>query len=198
MDFKQWTSKFNWKNSRDKWLLLLAVGLAFFIFAVPTNNSPNLSGNKKEAAGMVDESQATEVLAKAERSYEQQMEERVKEILQGVEGVGRVEVMIVLKSSEEKVWRVDSGTTSSLTQETDSSGGTRKIENQENSETTILKGGSGAGEPIMEKELKPQVSGVIISATGGDSPKVKAEISQAMEALFDLPSHKIKVLKRVE
>ena len=26
MDFKQWTSKFNWKNGKDKWLILLAVG----------------------------------------------------------------------------------------------------------------------------------------------------------------------------
>ena len=33
---------------------------------------------------------------------------------------------------------------------------------------------------------------------GGGSPKVKAEISEAMEALFGLPPHKIKVLKRVE
>ena len=33
---------------------------------------------------------------------------------------------------------------------------------------------------------------------GGDSPTVQAEISQAMEALFGLEPHKIKVLKRVE
>ena len=43
-----------------------------------------------------------------------------------------------------------------------------------------------------------QVSGIIISADGGGSSVVKTEISQAMEALFDLPPHKIKVLKRVK
>ena len=37
---------------------------------------------------------------------------------------------------------------------------------------------------------------IIISADGGGSSVVKAEISAAMEALFGLPSHKIKVLKR--
>ena len=44
----------------------------------------------------------------------------------------------------------------------------------------------------------PEVSGVVISADGGGSPIVQTEISQAMEALFGIPSHKIKVLKRVK
>ena len=43
--------------------------------------------------------------AKGTLTYEQQLEERLKELLSHVEGVGKVEVMIVLKSSEEKVWR---------------------------------------------------------------------------------------------
>ena len=51
-------------------------------------------------------------------------------------------------------------------------------------------------QPIVEKELYPEISGIIISAEGGGSPSVKAEIASAMEALFGLPAHKIKVLKR--
>ena len=55
----------------------------------------------------------------------------------------------------------------------------------------------GGNEPVVQKELKPELSGIIISAAGGGSPAVQAEISAAMEALFGLPAHKIKVLKRV-
>ena len=51
---------------------------------------------------------------------------------------------------------------------------------------------------MVEKELSPEISGIIISADGGGSPAVRSEISQAMEALLGLPAHKIKVLKRVE
>ena len=40
-------------------------------------------------------------------AYEREMEERVREILRGVSGVGEVDVMIVLKSSAEKVIQVD-------------------------------------------------------------------------------------------
>lgn len=118
-----------------------------------------------------------------------------------MDGVGKVDVMVVLKSSSEKVLRVDRSTNTSTTQEKDSGGGTRDVTNNQIQENTILAGsgsGSSTNAPIVEKELSPEISGIIISAEGGGSPTVKAEISEAMEALFGLPAHKIKVLKRVE
>jgi stage III sporulation protein AG len=126
------------------------------------------------------------------------MELRVKKLLKTVEGVGQVDVMIVLKSSKEQVLRVDNKTTDSSTVENDSSGGTRNITNKEKQESTILTGSGENTAPIVEKEISPEIEGIIISAQGGGSPTVKAEISSAMEALFNLPPHKIKVLKRVE
>lgn len=210
MDFKQWMSKFNWKNGKDKWLILLAIGLILLVLAFPSGDGGSgfLGGSAKNGSGRTSESlarladntgdTATEAAAQAVKTYEQQMEARVKEILSHVEGVGKVDVMIVLKSSEEKVLRVDTSSSVSTTQETDSSGGSRKVESQDISEDTILSGSGDGQAPFVEKELKPEVAGVVISAGGGGSQKVKAEISEAMEALFDIPSHKIKVLKRVE
>lgn len=131
-------------------------------------------------------------------TYEQQLEARLKELLSHVEGVGEVEVMIVLKSSEEKVWRTDRNSSYSSTRETDANGGTRDNRSQEMSESTILAGQGGGDGPLLEKELKPQIGGVVVSAAGGGSPTIQAEISAAVEALFDVPSHKIKVLKRAE
>jgi stage III sporulation protein AG len=48
------------------------------------------------------------------------------------------------------------------------------------------------------KTLYPKVTGIVVVTEGGNDVLVRAEISQAMEALFDLPAHKIKVLKRVK
>ena len=107
--------------------------------------------------------------------------------------------MIVLKSSEEKVWKTDRDTSYSTTKEIDSNGGSRDIRSQEVTEDTILTGQqSSGGGPLLEKELKPEIGGVVVSAAGGGSPQIQAEISAAVEALFDVPSHKIKVLKRAE
>ena len=132
--------------------------------------------------------------------YEKLLEERVKALLQNVDGVGKVDVMVVLKSSEEKVYRVDTNTMDSQTEEADSQGGTRKSSSSQVEENTLLTGGSSGqgGGPLVEKELKPELSGIVISAQGGGSPEIQAEISAAMEALFGLPAHKIKVLKRVD
>lgn len=136
-------------------------------------------------------------------SYEAFLENRVKEMLAKVEGVGEVDVLIVLKSSEQKVYQTDGRTSHSATREQDSAGGARDITQQEEESSTVLiqgngKDAGGSTGPLLEKELRPEISGIVISAQGGGIPAVKAEITDAMAALFDLPAHKIKVLKRAE
>ena len=46
------------------------------------------------------------------------------------------------------------------------------------------------------KELAPEIEGILVLADGADRATVKAEIVDAVQALFPLPAHKIKVLKR--
>lgn len=222
MGWKVGKWKLNLKGGRDKWLVMLALGLILLILAFPVGKGQGEKDSRTEegkSAGQAADggmnglaeggedgmgSQAGEVLGEiqvsgsASLTYEQQLEQRLEEVLSHVDGVGSVEVMIVLKSSEEKVWRVDRDTSYSVTQETDQNGGSRRVESQEVAEDTILSGQTGQQEPILEKELKPEISGVIVSAKGGGSPQIQAEISAAVEALFGIPSHKIKVLKRVE
>ena len=50
--------------------------------------------------------------------------------------------------------------------------------------------------PYVVKELEPELSGVLVLAEGAESDAVKAEIVEAVEALFGLPAHRIKVIKR--
>ena len=116
-------------------------------------------------------------------SYEQELEARIGRLLSQVEGVGEADVMVVLKSSEERVYRVDQNQMVSQLDGNEASQGVLAGQDQE---------------PVMEKELRPEISGIVISAEGGGSAVVRAEVSEAMEALFGLPQHKIKVLKRVK
>ncbi|WP_349946995.1 stage III sporulation protein AG [Lacrimispora sp. BS-2] len=200
--------KFKWKMGKDKWLILLAIGMIILILTFPSGSGmaarvEKTAESKNQTTlqqGIVTEPGDSQMaaLAGTDRTYEEQLEARVKKILKTVDGVGQVEVMIVLKSSEEKVLRVDKDSSDSSTEEKDSSGGTRKITSAESKENTILTGSGENTSPIVEKEIRPEIEGIIISAQGGGSPTVKAEISGAMEALFNLPPHKIKVLKRVE
>ncbi|MBR5474342.1 MAG: hypothetical protein IKU83_02915 [Lachnospiraceae bacterium] len=49
----------------------------------------------------------------------------------------------------------------------------------------------------QEEETSMEVEGVVVLCDGGGNAKVKSEIAEAVGALFDVPAHKIKVLKRV-
>lgn len=206
------------KITKEGWIVLLCLGLIMMVVAMPLSgkdggkkggvSTDRESLNKTGAADLAGSSKAQgeEGMGGGDSliSYEAALENRVKEVLKKVEGVGAVDVLIVLKSSEERVYRTDGKHSQSSTKELDSAGGSREVtEHQEEVSTVLSSGGgnlsgNGGSGALLEKELCPELSGIIISAQGGGSPTVKAEITEAMEALFGLPAHKIKVLKRVE
>lgn len=211
--------------TKEGWILFLCLGMILMIAAMPagrkggTENFKNMlgsyMGNSQDGetktsmpagaypdTGISPESKTREPDSD---SYEAVLEKRVKEVLGKVDGVGEVDVLIVLKSSEEKIYRTDGKNSLSSTKEQDSSGGTREVSEQEQESNTVVvntaasvtSSGVMPG-PVLEKELYPEISGIVVSAQGGGSPGVKSEITDAMVALFGLPAHKIKVLKRVE
>ena len=83
-------------------------------------------------------------------AYERELEKRVKEILRGVSGVGEVDVMIVLKSSAEKVIQVDNSTSKSVTTEK-GSGTDRSVESMDQEHSTVLTGSGSGQEPVVAK-----------------------------------------------
>lgn len=195
------------KMSKEKWLLLLISGIILLLLSFPIGGKKSAEGsgadtskNSENSDGAVDvgNTSKSKISQDSEREYERIMEQRVKDILKNVDGVGQVDVMLTLKSSKEKVLRVDKDKSRSSTEEQDSTGGTRKSTSEDIKESTLLSGGSTTGEPVVEKELQPEIAGIVISAEGGGSALVKTEISEAMEALFNIPAHKVKVLKRVD
>ncbi len=193
--------KFGCLKGKDKWIFLLVMGLILCILAFPVGQFSEKEEKmpaQEIGAKALETAPAQEVFAKTEDAYETQLENRVREILKHVEGVGKVDVMIVLRSSGEKVWQTDEGSSSSLTEERGENGMTRRVVGQEKEASTVILSKDGEQSPMLSKELYPEIAGVVISAEGGGSPAVQAEISAAMEALFGLPAHKIKVLKRVE
>lgn len=129
-------------------------------------------------------------------SYEEEMEARLKEALMKVEGIGNVEVMITLKSSKESVTLKDTPYSQESLDESDSSGGERKSTTIDKKEETVLQNsGTGGSTPYVIKELEPEIEGVLIIAQGGGSQTIIGEIVGAVEVLFDVPAHKIKVMK---
>ena len=73
----------------------------------------------------------------------------------------------------------------SNTEETDTSGGTRKIEETDSKKEIIYEEKDGQKTVITQKVVEPKIEGAIITAKGAESAEVKTNIIQAIEAVTD-------------
>ncbi len=185
---------FSWKSlwkdlGTRRWIFLLAAGLLFVVIALPMEPGGD-GGGSGEIQGTA---AAGEEISLSE--YEKKLERRLAALLSAVEGAGKVEVMVTLRSSSEQIVLNDVSREENLTRETDAQGGVRNNSDIRESSQTVLSGTNGRSEPYVLGERMPQVEGVVVACEGGDRASVQAEISAAVQALFDLEPHKIKVCK---
>lgn len=171
--------------------LCLLFGAGLVLVLASTMKIGRGKEDKKPTVNQVSVTEQTDAL----EQYTKELENRLTSILSRVEGVGKVEVMITLKSSKEAIVNKDNPSESSDVLEQDKEGGKRQSKTTKNQEETILVGENGAQTPYVVKELEPEIAGVVVIAEGGENQKVINDITTAVEALFSVPTHKIKILK---
>lgn len=131
-----------------------------------------------------------------ENTYISEMENKLEEVLKKVSGAGNVEVMITTKGSTEKIPLKDSSSTEESLDEEDGEGGSRTDNSAQREESTVLvTNEDGNSVPYILQELEPEIEGVVVIAEGGDNAMIKRDIMQAVEVLFDVPAHKVIVMK---
>lgn len=121
------------------------------------------------------------------------LETKLKNILQKIQGVGKVEVFINYSESSETVAMYNENAKVSSTEETDTSGGKRVIEQTDTQKDIVYKEENGEKIPITQKIIQPKIEGAIITAKGASNANVKSNIVQAVEAATGLATHKIQV-----
>ena len=119
-------------------------------------------------------------------SYIQYYEDKLEEILSQIEGAGKVSVMITLESGSQKIYaqEVDNNRTS----------GTEREEDSIHQKPLVISK-NGSQEAVIEKELQPEIQGVLIACTGGNSEKVRLDIVQSVKTLFHISSNKVHVVQ---
>lgn len=183
------------RPKKDQLVILLLFGVLLLVIAIPVEPKKEKQEEKETMQEGESALEGTKEPLSAD-SYERQQEERLKEVLEKVEGVGRAEVMITLRASAQKVVEKDAPSRSQRVEETDSQGGNRTTQENEREETTVYEeGNDGVRTPYVIQELEPAVEGVIVIAEGGGNPAVKQNILEAVQALFPVEAHKIKIMK---
>lgn len=194
---------------RDNLIILVLSGVLLLIIALPTKDNsssqPDNKTKKQETAasqssteqkdGASYETASAAQKAMTGEEYAAFLEGRLEEILKGMAGVGDVRVMITLESSEELVVEKDSSINRSNTAESDSEGGSRNINQADSKEATIYRTEGSDSEPYVVKTLSPRVEGVFVVARGAGTGEVNRNITEAVQALFGVEAHKIKVVK---
>lgn len=186
----KWKSE--WKKhgrapKKEQLAVLLLFGILLVVIALPVSTT-------EEKTETIEEKEAT--AEAAEITYERQLEDRLASILSQVAGAGRVRVMVTLESKGERIVEKDTPETRKTVEETDAAGGSRSTSEQEwGEETVYYEAGSGEKSPYVVKELEPSLEGVLVLAEGGGSPVVRQELLEAVQALFSIEAHKIKIMK---
>lgn len=130
-----------------------------------------------------------------ETTGSEELEKKLENILSKIEGVGNVNVCINYSESSEVVAMYNENSKVSTTEETDTSGGLRKIQQTDSQKDIVYKEENGEKTPITKKVVQPKIEGAIITAKGASNANTKANIIQAVEAVTGLASHKIQVFE---
>ena len=154
-----------------------------------------LGDGKKSSSKEQINSSSKQLATKTNTNEEVSLEEKLKNILQKIQGVGKVEVFVNYSESSETIAMYNENSKVSSTEETDTSGGKRVIEQTDTQKDIIYKEESGEKIPITQKIIQPKIEGAIITAQGAGNATVKNNIVQAVEAATGLATHKIQVFE---
>jgi len=115
-----------------------------------------------------------------------EIEKTAESIFSKIEGVGKVDVKITVKSGYEAVYAYDTSQDC-----TNSDGGFSASADKE----MVIVSSGGQNKPITVKIKNPEYMGAVIVCEGGDNSKIKLQLTQAMKSLTGISADNIVVAK---
>ena len=213
---KKWRRKLG-NMKKEDYIVLLLLGVLLLIISLPADrgqegreSGESSFGGKEQSAG---DGQNAETLENVETAsaeagnfknnksydidtYVVHLEQRVEEMLSGMEGAGKVQVMITVSDMGTEILEKDKEITTSDLEETDNAGGSRKsLESGQREEVIYIRDADGNEKPYVVCRKLPEVTGVVVMAEGAGNIRVKENIIGAVGVLFNLNEHRIKVIR---
>ncbi|MCM1226866.1 MAG: hypothetical protein NC320_05490 [Clostridium sp.] len=149
-------------------VILGLAGMALILF------SDIFFGNGKTAQ----KDDSDDIAASGYESYISECEEKLKNTLEKINGVGKADVMITAVGSGEYVYAQDEKTDSESS----------RISRDEK---YVIIGNSGDKKALVKKIDNPEIMGVVVVCEGGESNIVKEKVYNAVSAAFGIPTQKI-------
>ena len=176
-------------------LLIITIVIINFIWNgnEEANNKETMNDTSKQLASSKDGAEKN--INSNNLDDTENLENKLKNIVSKIQGVGEVEVCLNYSETSEVVAMYNENSITSTTEETDDTGGSRKIEETDIKKDVIFEENDGTKTPITAKVIKPKIEGAIITAQGVNNAEIKNNIIQAVEAVTGLATHKIQVFE---
>ncbi|WP_167859095.1 stage III sporulation protein AG [Paenibacillus cymbidii] len=186
-----------------RWLIVIGlVGVALMILKsyIEVKDIDSIGSGRGSPAG---QQQSQETLGGTQngkespfRDYEAAYEAQLRDILRKIVGVGEVDVLVTIDSTEETIVQNNEKETQMNTNEKDNQGATRIISEVTRSGEVAMYQVSGNSQPIVVKTIKPKIRGVVVVAGGTEDLTVKKLVTEAVERGLDVPAHRISIIPR--
>lgn len=173
-------------------LIVILIVTVIIINNVWSGDSKNSKEQNDKVLAKTLENDSTEV-ANSNEYYT--LQENLEDILETMEGVGKVKVLINYAETSTTVAMYNETKTESTTEEKDTEGGTRNVIQTDTQKEIAYTEESGKSSPITEKIIMPTIEGAVITAEGASNATVKANIISAIQAVTGLATHKIQVFQ---
>ena len=186
------------KLRKDQCLILILVGMLLCVISLPTEKEKTKSNIWDISNDRIENEQTFENAKERDAfgGYAAQWEEKLEESLRFVEGAGQVQVLITLAGSEEQVLTRDGTEEVSETLETDAAGGSRHV-SETRMDKSVVRTVDDRGKdiPLVVRTIAPKVDGVVVIAQGAGSARVRRDIIEAIQVLFEVDMNRIAIIK---
>ena len=149
------------------WIIIcVLIGIVLMVYG-------NINGEKEQKAIQT----VSQFGSEDPSAYASFVEEKVREICMGIEGVGNVKVVVTLNGGYKTVYALNSQSSSS------------------GYKNEIVLTGSGSSEKALVVGYEyPEIAGIGIVAESGDSPVIKQRIISLVSSAFNIGTNKIEVV----
>lgn len=171
-------------------LIIILIVTVLIINNVWTGDSKDSKVQNDKVLAKVLESDTTN-----ETSEYYTLQQDLENILETMEGVGKVKVLINYAETSTTVAMYNETKTESTTEETDTEGGRRNVTQTDTQKEIAYTSETGKSAPITEKIVMPTIEGAVITAEGAGNANVKSNIISATQAVTGLATHKIQVFQ---
>lgn len=188
----------NCKKRLPWMIILLIIGIVLLsVSSFITDKEGDISGIEDEETGV----ESTDEIKKGSSSESQRekaaevLEQRLEEALGEISGVGDVAVTVTLETGPEFEYAVDVSSNEREVREDDNEGGERvTVETTTDNKLVLVQRSNASGEePVVIKEIQPEIKGVLVVAQGAGDPAVRSGLSRAVQTVLGVPAHVVTV-----